>query len=958
VIVIWIPTGAPGWMLEAATPYDARWIGGGIRTMYEMAAAIASTGAAVELRGAVSLPEFDAVCAAAGVRPDLPGEPRLPTADDTVIVPEGIVDPAVHARVVLSPARAVLLILGPPGLLGWPFTADWSPPDPLTVAVDAVARPEHFRAAAGLGYELWTHAPGIQRVAQAAGVPCICVGNGVPGGYPPPPRQKDVDVVWLGANRWGALARPVVRELSKHGIECVELGAGSHESVLEHFGRARVVLHPLRVEGHSRIGCEVRGMGAVPVVLDSNPFAVGLDEAGGALALKAPSDMPAAVLDLLADPERLASMSATALETARRQVEWEPFVSRVAAALDTPAGDPARGGRAAIGRALAEGEHEHGETSETEPPEAAGGERRRAGRAARRVLGAARPRPSPRRFFREPRGYLDWPLPGSEVERGPVNVLGWALFPGTSVARVEVSIAGGPPERARIALDRADLGGQTDHPDAPICAFEHKPDLSALAHDVRSVTIEVVAHALDGRRLALAPREFALVDPEPPFHDAGGRAEQLRRRSVEAISPGREPPSQAVRLLAFTHTLGFTGGSLYLYELLLRLARTPGFECRVVTAQDGPLRELFERAGMPVHVTDGNSVTSIERYEGNIEALAAWAASRGFNVAITNMIGGFPGADLAMRLGIPAIWTIHESWPLPAFWFAAYAPGALHPYVRERAEQALRDTSAVVFVADATRRLFVPHLDDERAVTVRYGIEHAAIDAALRDRDRDAVRRRLGIAPSTRLVLCLGSIEPRKAQALLAQAFAQVAGRHPDALLALVGATADDYSAGYRAALSEYVERAGLAPRVRIEPVTGEPFDWHLAADLLVCASDIESLPRSITEAMAFGTPVVSTRVFGVPELIEDGRSGWLCEARDLRELANALDRALGSSEKEREELTRVAREQVRARHDAERQADRMLTLIRGLAEDPGALPGDILAERPHAYAPRRRWDG
>jgi glycosyltransferase involved in cell wall biosynthesis len=207
-------------------------------------------------------------------------------------------------------------------------------------------------------------------------------------------------------------------------------------------------------------------------------------------------------------------------------------------------------------------------------------------------------------------------------------------------------------------------------------------------------------------------------------------------------------------------------------------------------------------------------------------------------------------------------------------------------------------------------------------------------------------------------VLCLGSIEPRKAQALLAQAFAQVAGRHPDALLALVGATADDYSAGYRAALSEYVERAGLASRVRVEPVTGEPFDWHLAADLLVCASDIESLPRSITEAMAFGTPVVSTRVFGVPELIEDGRSGWLCEARDLRELANALDRALGSSEKEREELTRVAREQVRERHDAERQADRMLTLIRGLAEDPGALPGDILAERPHAHAPRRRWDG
>ena len=54
-------------------------------------------------------------------------------------------------------------------------------------------------------------------------------------------------------------------------------------------------------------------------------------------------------------------------------------------------------------------------------------------------------------------------------------------------------------------------------------------------------------------------------------------------------------------------------------------------------------------------------------------------------------------------------------------------------------------------------------------------------------------------------------------------------------------------------------------------------------------------MPRVILEAMAFGTPVVSTRVFGVPELIEHGHTGYLCEMRDLDDLARTLDRVLAA---------------------------------------------------------------
>ena len=64
--------------------------------------------------------------------------------------------------------------------------------------------------------------------------------------------------------------------------------------------------------------------------------------------------------------------------------------------------------------------------------------------------GRVRPRASragPRRgFFRRPRGFIDDPRRGSARVRGPLYVRGWALFPGSTVARVEVRLRGGPPQ--------------------------------------------------------------------------------------------------------------------------------------------------------------------------------------------------------------------------------------------------------------------------------------------------------------------------------------------------------------------------------------------------------------------------------------------------------------------------------------------------------------------------------
>jgi glycosyltransferase involved in cell wall biosynthesis len=113
-----------------------------------------------------------------------------------------------------------------------------------------------------------------------------------------------------------------------------------------------------------------------------------------------------------------------------------------------------------------------------------------------------------------------------------------------------------------------------------------------------------------------------------------------------------------------------------------------------------------------------------------------------------------------------------------------------------------------------------------------------------------------------------------------------------------------------------------------------------------VCASDIESLPRVILEAMAFGVPVVTTAVYGAGDIIEDGRTGYLCRVRDGADLSQALERALSTPESDRLEMVAAALAQVRAEHEPAAYAEQVADLLdRIVAGAPvSAADGDLMA--------------
>jgi glycosyltransferase involved in cell wall biosynthesis len=91
-------------------------------------------------------------------------------------------------------------------------------------------------------------------------------------------------------------------------------------------------------------------------------------------------------------------------------------------------------------------------------------------------------------------------------------------------------------------------------------------------------------------------------------------------------------------------------------------------------------------------------------------------------------------------------------------------------------------------------------------------------------------------------------------------------------------------------ALGSRVRFVGSLPRAEVLGLMG-------AADAVVLSSAWENFPHGLVEALAMGTPVVSTRVGGVPEIVEDGGNGLLVEPGDPAAFAAALQTLLGDDE-------------------------------------------------------------
>jgi glycogen(starch) synthase len=175
-------------------------------------------------------------------------------------------------------------------------------------------------------------------------------------------------------------------------------------------------------------------------------------------------------------------------------------------------------------------------------------------------------------------------------------------------------------------------------------------------------------------------------------------------------------------------------------------------------------------------------------------------------------------------------------------------------------------------------------------------------------------------------LLCVGRLVPEKGFDLALDAFGKLLTRYPDARLVLVGDGPE------REALERRAEGLGIRDRVEFlgwTPPDSIPERMNRAS-LVLMPSRREGLPLVAIEASLAGLPIVATKVGGLPEVIDAGRTGLLVPPEDSTALSTAMVSILEDPTKARA-MGEAARGRALERFDLEAQGDSYDGLYRRL---------------------------
>jgi glycosyltransferase involved in cell wall biosynthesis len=282
---------------------------------------------------------------------------------------------------------------------------------------------------------------------------------------------------------------------------------------------------------------------------------------------------------------------------------------------------------------------------------------------------------------------------------------------------------------------------------------------------------------------------------------------------------------------------------------------------------------------------------------------------------------GFLGRVAARLAGVPVVVHTFHGHVLHGYY------GPLKNGLLRRLEQSLAwCTDRLVTVSEEVKRDLVGYgiAPAEKITVIPLGFD---LDPFLNSHALYGdFRREMGLGHDIKLVGIVGRIFPIKNHGLFLEAAARILTQEPRARFVIVG------DGVLRPALEQQTRGLGIADRVLFTGWRRDLARIYADLDLLVVSSDNEGTPVSAIEAMASGCPVVATRVGGLPDLIEDHRTGRLVPPRNDEALAAAVVDLLKRAET-RKELGQNAKESVRQRFTATRLLSDMDDLYRELLQ-------------------------
>ncbi len=351
-----------------------------------------------------------------------------------------------------------------------------------------------------------------------------------------------------------------------------------------------------------------------------------------------------------------------------------------------------------------------------------------------------------------------------------------------------------------------------------------------------------------------------------------------------------------------------------------RLLRAHFESVHLVLPQDGEIRARAEAAGVPVWLWPIEN----RGFRARILRRGAWADLRAVLGSRWRYYAGFC-RELRRAPGIVHVHSRASIAPL-ALWAARRCgvPAVLH--VRERATPGWRawigaralaaGASAVVFVSEAIRAGY------GRGVQRRARVIHNFMELPPAPPARE---------PSVPVVATVAWQSLAKGYDVFLEACRLLRDRGVSFEAWLIGQWGAE--ADLRGA-ERYVREHGLEAIVKFRGRLDDMAAAYARMDVLLLPTRRDSFPRVVMEAMAFGVPVVATRVDGVPEMVAEGTTGFMVESGDAGGFAAAAEKLLRDPALRRK-MGAAGRERARALFSPETYVARMRELYREIGGAP-----------------------
>ncbi|MDQ2933035.1 MAG: glycosyltransferase family 4 protein [bacterium] len=337
-----------------------------------------------------------------------------------------------------------------------------------------------------------------------------------------------------------------------------------------------------------------------------------------------------------------------------------------------------------------------------------------------------------------------------------------------------------------------------------------------------------------------------------------------------------------MKILYFITKSNWGGAQRHIYDLAVSM-KNEGHDVAVALGGDGILRTRLEAAGIYTH--------SVSKLSRDISAGNDFASLRQIFSIIRHRrpdilhvhspkaagLGAFAGRILGVSQIIFTVhgWSFNESRPLyqrSAIVFVSWLT------------MLLCNKTILLSEREYTQALHFPGVKN-KITLIPLGIKppiFLSIDGA-----KVSLAKHIGMQVSDfnkKIVIgTIAELHPNKGLSYLIQSFASVVTEHPQAILVIIG------DGEQKAQLQTLTQELKLEQHVFFTGYMDHAAEYLKAFTVFALSSLKEGLPYVILESGCASLPVVATTVGGIPEIVEDMRSGVLVQAKNIRELSHAL---------------------------------------------------------------------